>query len=231
MTQTEVHTDPAQVAAEKLVEVAGRGGHVAVAGGSTPREAYRRAAAAGRDWSGAHVWFGDERCVGADAEHSNFRMVSESLLDALEGPQPTVHRMAGELGPHEGARAYEAELREAFGGEDVPTLDLVLLGLGPDAHTASLFPHDAALEQEERWVTGVDSPGMAPLVPRITLTLPAINAAREVVFLVAGADKADAVTRAFSGPPDPGAPASLVAPRSGALTVLLDDAAAARLAA
>lgn len=231
MTQTLVHSDPAGLAAEKLVEVAQRGGHIALAGGSTPREAYRRAAAAGADWSAAHIWFGDERCVGATEEHSNFRMVVESLLDGPDGPQPTVHRMAGELGPHEGARAYEAELRDAFGGEDLPTLDLVLLGLGPDAHTASLFPNDAALEADDRWAVGVDSPGMAPLVPRITLTLPVINAAREVVFLVAGADKAEAVTRAFSGRPDPAAPASLVAPGAGTLTVLLDDAAAARLAA
>ena len=104
--------------------------------------------------------------------------------------------------------------------------DLILLGMGPDAHTCSLFPGDDALAERERRVVGVDQPGMAPLVARITLTLPVVNAAKAAVFLVTGADKAEAVARAFAGPPDPRAPASLV---EGAVTLVCDPAAASEL--
>ena len=130
--------------------------------------------------------------------------------------------MQGELGPHDGAAAYERELDES--GPEV--FDLMLLGLGPDAHICSLFPSDEALGERRRRVFGVETPGMAPLVPRITLTLPVVNATNRKVFLVTGEDKADAVARAFSGRPDPRAPGSLV---QGEVTVLLDQAAAARL--
>jgi 6-phosphogluconolactonase len=136
--------------------------------------------------------------------------------------------MEGERGPADGAKAYEEALIEEFGDVE-PRLDLVLLGLGPDMHTASLFPGDDALGAEGRRVVGVETPGMAPLVPRITLTLDAINAARDVVFLIAGEDKADAVAGAFGDAPGPHAPASLVRPDAGNLTLLLDPAAAARL--
>ena len=154
-------------------------------------------------------------------------MVREALLDRIDGAPPTVKRIAGERGPDEAADTYDAELRAAF-GQAVPQLDLVLLGLGPDAHTASLFPGDAALGERERLAVGVETPGMAPLVSRVTITLPVVNAAREVVFLVSGEDKAEAVARAFSGAEDPSAPASLVHPASGAPT-LLADAEAVRL--
>jgi 6-phosphogluconolactonase len=195
-----------------------------LAGGSTPRAAYEQAAEADIDWSGATVWFGDERCVGPDHEHSNFAMVKQALLDRL-ATQPDVKRIEGERGPDDAAAAYEEQLRAAF-GEGVPRLDLVLLGLGPDAHTASLFPGDPALDERERPAVGVETPGMAPLVSRVTLTLPVVNAARDVVFLVSGEDKAEAVARAFDGPADPGAPASLVRPAPGTLTLLLDPGAA-----
>ena len=108
--------------------------------------------------------------------------------------------------------------------------DLILLGLGPDAHTASLFPGDAALGERERLAVGVETPGMAPLVSRVTLTLPVLDAGKEVVFLISGEDKAEAVARAFGDAPDPSAPASLVRPASGP-TLLLDPPAAARLGA
>ena len=114
----------------------------------------------------------------------------------------------------EGAAAYERTLEGSF-GDAVPEFDLLFLGLGPDCHTASLFPGAAQLGERERHAVGVDAPGMAPLVSRVTLTLPVLNAARDVVFLVAGADKADAVARAFSGRRDPDAPASLVEPAAG----------------
>jgi 6-phosphogluconolactonase len=200
-----VSDDPAGVAAERLAAAAG--GHIALSGGSTPRAAYERAAAMGVDWTGTTFWFGDDRAVAPDHEHSNFRMARETLLDGIDGA--AVERIRGELGHEEAAGDYERRLRAAF-GDGLPRLDLVLLGLGPDAHTASLFPRDAALGESERLAVGVPTPGMAPLVSRVTLTLPVLNNGKEVVFLVAGEDKREAVHRAFSGARDPDAPASLV---------------------
>jgi 6-phosphogluconolactonase len=194
---------------------------VCITGGSTPRKAYELVGAERPDWTGVDVWFTDERCVPPDHEHSNYRMANDALLSRIGGA--TVHRMQGELGPEQGAAEYEREF-EAAGR---PELDLILLGIGPDAHTCSLFPGDDALGERERPVVGVETPGMAPLVSRVTLTLPVVNASRRIVFLVTGEDKADAVARAFSGRRDPMAPASLV---EGNATVLLDEAAARRLA-
>jgi 6-phosphogluconolactonase len=217
--------DPAAAVAERLAEAAGTGAHIVLTGGSTPRAAYQRAAQSGTDWGGATVWFTDERCVPADHPDSNYGMVKATLLDGLPaGSGPAVHRMRGEDGPEEGARAYAEELRGAL-GEGVPRLDLMLLGMGPDGHVASLFPDSPELEESEHPVVGVPSPGMAPLHPRISLTLPVLNAARSVIFLVAGAEKAEAVARARTGPPSPDVPASLVAP-DGALLWILDPAAA-----
>jgi 6-phosphogluconolactonase len=227
VTEREVVADPGAAAAERLAAAVRAREQIALTGGSTPRVAYERLAGIDLDWSGCELWFGDERCVPPEDELSNFGMARDALLDRIRGPAPTVHRMAGELGPHEAAVAYERELRERFDGVPVQ-LDLVLLGLGPDAHCASLFPNQASLNERRRLVVGVEKAGHPPLVPRVTLTLPAINAAREVVFLVAGESKAEAVRRAFAGP-DPAAPASLVAPASGALTWLLDPAAASLL--
>lgn len=212
-----VSDDPAQEAAELL---AAASGHVAITGGSTPRIAYERAAELREDWSGVDFWFTDERCVPPEHEHSNFGMADRALLSRAEGA--TVHRMHGELGPEDGAAAYENELGE-FGPD---ALDLILLGVGPDAHICSLFPGDDALGERERRVVGVDTPGMAPLVARITLTLPVVSGSGRVFFLVTGEDKAEAVQRVFSGPPDPRAPGSLV---EGNVVALLDSAAAARL--
>jgi 6-phosphogluconolactonase len=212
-----VTDDPAGAAADLL---AAAEGHVCITGGSTPRKAYEAVAEARPDWSGVEFWFTDERCVAPDHEHSNYRMADEALLSRVSGA--TVHRMKGELGPEQGAADYERAL-EAAGR---PTFDLILLGIGPDAHTCSLFPGDDALGERDRQAVGVETPGMAPLVPRITLTLPIVSASRRIVFLVTGEDKADAVARAFSGRRDPMAPASLV---EGEITLLLDDAAARRL--
>jgi 6-phosphogluconolactonase len=212
-----VSDDPADAAVALLKEVSGQ---LCITGGSTPRAAYERVAELRPDWSDVEIWFTDERCVPPDHEHSNFRMANEALLTRVAGA--TVHRMKGELGPAEGAADYERQYEAA----DEPTFDLILLGLGPDAHTCSLFPGDEALGERDRPVVGVETPGMAPLVSRISLTLPVVSGSRRIVFLVTGADKADAVARAFTGPPDPSAPASLV---DGEVTVLLDEAAAGRL--
>jgi 6-phosphogluconolactonase len=218
--ELQVSDDPAGVAAEMM---AGVSGQMVVTGGSTPRAAYGRLSAMRDDWTDVELWFTDERCVPPEHEHSNYRMVNDSLLDRAEGAR--AHRMEGELGPREGAAAYERALGDVF-GEELPVFDFVLLGLGPDAHTCSLFPGDDALGERERRVVGVERPGMAPFVARITLTLPVVNAARRAVILVTGEDKAEAVTRAFAGPPDPRAPASLV---EGDLTLVCDPAAASQL--
>ena len=217
-----VSDDPARETAELLAAATG---HVTLTGGSTPRAAYERLASMEVDWPKATLWFGDDRCVPPDHEHSNYRMTKQALLDRLEGDQPAVERIEGEQGPYEGAARYEHRLRETL-GDEVPRFDLILNGLGPDAHTASLFPGDPALGERERLAIGVETPGMAPLVSRVTLTLPVMNAARSVLFLVSGEDKAEAVARAFSGAEDPSAPASLVRPESGSLTLLLDPPAA-----
>ena len=221
--------DVAGAAAERMAETVRAGGHIALSGGSTPRAAHERVSGLDLDWSRTVLWFGDDRAVPPDHEHSNYLMAKTSLLDRIAGPSPEVHRIQGELGHERAADAYEEELRAAFGADAAPSIDLLLLGLGPDAHCASLFPGDSALGERDRWVVGVDTPGMAPLVSRVTVTLPVLNAAREVVFLISGKDKADAAARAFADAPGPDAPASLVRPDPGRLTVLLDPPAAARL--
>src|SRR3954452_2567337 len=216
----------AEDAARLLVEAAERGGHIVITGGSTPKAAYNRAAELGADWSRTEIWFSDERCVGPEHEHSNFRMAQESLLSKIE-PR-AVHRMQGERGPGEGAAEYQKELAATFGDEAVPQFDLIVLGIGPDAHCASLFPNNSELGIKDRSVAGVEQPGMAPLVPRITLTLPVLNAGAEVVFLVSGEEKAEAAAPAFNGRPAPDAPSSLVQPR-GELILLCDAPAASHL--
>jgi 6-phosphogluconolactonase len=214
--------DPAAGVAGMLCEVAAAGGHIVLTGGSTPAKAYQMAAERLPDWSGATTWFGDERCVPPDHEWSNYAMANSSLFSRVAAP-PAVRRMEGELGPDAGAGAYEALIREQLGAE--PRWDLLLLGLGPDAHTASLFPSKPEKDDVSRLVVGVPEAGMDPQVPRISLTLPAINSARHVVFLVTGESKRDAVRRAFVGE-DPASPAARVRPLTGELTVLLDRAAA-----
>jgi 6-phosphogluconolactonase len=209
MAELRIVDNPAAEAAEVIAEAVQAGAHIALAGGSTPKAAYGMVAERELDWSGATLWFGDERCVPPDDEDSNYRMAKEALLDQIGGEPPTVKRMHGEKGPHAGAEDYERELRETL-GEQIPRLDLVLLGLGPDAHTASLFPNQPAVEVTDRAAVGVEEAGMPPEVPRVTLTLPAINAARRRVFLISGSDKADAVRRAFKSESSEDAPASLV---------------------
>jgi 6-phosphogluconolactonase len=214
--------DPAAEVAELLCDAAAAGGHVVLTGGSSPARAYSLAAERDTNWSGATIWFGDERCVPPDHEWSNYAMAEKTLLSRLS-PHPAIHRMPGELGPEAGAAAYAALTLEHLGPE--PRWDLLLLGLGPDAHTASLFPSKPEKDETSRLVVGVPEAGMEPQVPRITLTLPAINAARHVVFLVTGESKREAVRRAFVDE-DPASPAARVRPPAGELTVLLDPAAA-----
>jgi 6-phosphogluconolactonase len=223
-----VEENPAAVVAEMLGEAAGAGGHIVLTGGSTPKLAYEMASRADVDWSRATVWFSDERCVSPEHGLSNFRMANDSLMGRLnKDVRPTVMRMEGELGPEAGSASYEASVRQHLGAD--PRWDLLLLGLGPDAHTASLFPTKPEVEERSRLVVGVELAGMEPQVPRISLSLPALNAGRCTVFLVTGADKAGAVARAFGSSPDPSSPAAHVRPRFGELLVVLDAAAAKEL--
>jgi 6-phosphogluconolactonase len=228
----EIVDDPARAASAMLLSAMLGGGDVVLTGGSTPKPAYEELAravrAVGHDLRDTTVWFSDDRCVAPDDELSNYRLVKQSLLDPLaDMPRPAVRRIRGELGPEEAAEAYERELDEA--GE--PEFSLVLLGIGPDGHLASMFPDQASLSERSRLVVGVPESGLEPFVPRVTLTLPALANAEQVVFLVTGAGKADAVAAAF-GPdtePDPHVPSSMLVPLAKELTVLLDSAAAARL--
>jgi 6-phosphogluconolactonase len=223
-----VDENPAAPVAALLTETAAAGGQIVLTGGSTPKLAYETAARAGTDWSRATVWFSDERCVPPEHGLSNFRMANDALIGRLNKDlRPTVMRMEGELGPEAGSASYEATVREYLGGD--PRWDLLLLGLGPDAHTASLFPGNPEVEERRRLVIGVELAGMEPQVPRISLTLPALNAARRVVFLVTGKDKAKALARAFGESPDGDSPAAHVRPRAGQLLVFCDPAAAKEL--
>lgn len=226
-----VSEDPAVECAERLAAAAGRGGHIVLTGGSTPAAAYERAADIAVSWARACLWFGDERCVMPGDGRSNYAMARRTLLDRVSGSPPRVCRMHAEHGPEEGAAAYARDLARAFGADATPAFDLILLGLGPDGHCASLFPDRPEVQERQRAVVGVPEAGLDPFVPRVTLTLPVLNAAREVIFLVAGEAKAEAVRRAFGdGAGSSSVPASLVRPDSGRLTLLLDPPAAARLA-
>ncbi|HWE09841.1 MAG TPA: 6-phosphogluconolactonase [Solirubrobacteraceae bacterium] len=230
--ELEILDDPARGCAALMVGAALGDGHIVLTGGSTPRTAYGHFVAAvrtvGIDVSNTTFWMGDERCVDPDDERSNFRMIKESLLDPLGSDnQPVFHRMKGELGPRDGAADYEHILREA----GPPEFDLVLLGIGPDGHCASLFPGQDTLSERARPVVGVREAGLEPFVPRISLTLPALSGGRHVAFLAAGESKAPAIAAAF-GPdaqPDPSVPSSMLAPDAKLISVLVDPAAAAEL--
>lgn len=226
----EVVEDPAHSCAALMVGAASADGDIVLAGGSTPKAAYAHFVQAVEkvelDLAGTTLWIGDERCVPPEDERSNYRMIDESLLAPLHHV-PAVRRMLGELGPEEGAADYEQALRDA----GHPRFDLMLLGIGPDAHTLSLFPGQPTLLERERLVVGVPEAAHEPFVPRISMTLAAVALAQRVVVLASGEAKAQAILEAF-GPeaePDPSVPASMLAGVAKDLIVLLDPAAAAQL--
>jgi 6-phosphogluconolactonase len=195
---------------------------IALAGGSTPRAAYGRLGAEHLPWDRVDVLLGDERWVSPEDPASNARLLRESLLAQGPGQQACFHPVPTQLPtPEEGARAYAELLVQLCGGEP-PTLDVVLLGLGEDGHTASLFPGTSAPLVRDRWVTLGEGKGL----PRITLTAPALSAARTVIFLVSGAGKRQALERLLDPEESPErTPARLVSPRAEVL--ILADAAAA----
>jgi len=223
----------ARAAADRIVDAAAsaitaRGRFtIALSGGSTPRAMFQLLASDAYrtriEWARVDVCFGDERCVPPDDPASNYRMAREALLDHVPA---RVHRMRGEDEPAAAAAAYERELRELFG--EAPRFDIVLLGMGDNGHTASLFPGLRAVEERERWVVAEYVAEVS--MWRLTLTPVVLNAAAEVLFLVAGADKADMLHRVLEGARDPVAlPAQVVAPRDGRLAWLVDAGAAAKL--
>jgi 6-phosphogluconolactonase len=199
--------------------------HLALSGGTTPARTYELLGRRPEAFAGVEVWFADERCVGPDDEQSNYRLAAETLVGPASLADNAVHRMRGELGPEEGAAAYASELlgRVAPDGEPVPALDLVVLGIGPDGHVASLFPGapTLAVPDDEVCLGVEDSPKPPP--ERITLSLAVLRAARSCLLLATGASKADAVA-AMLGEPSRHVPASLL--RRERLTVIVDDAAA-----
>jgi 6-phosphogluconolactonase len=196
------------------------GAHIALAGGETPRRTYELLAEQLEDWAGVEIWFGDERAVGPDDPESNYRMAQETLLTGDTGPM--VHRIEGERGAEEAAAAYGSLLQGRLPGDrGVPVLDLALQGLGPDGHTASLFPGNPAVVADGLCVAVHDAPKPPP--DRITLTVPVLRASRSIVFLATGEEKAEAV-RGLLGDPTPDVPASLL---GGDRTEAIVDRAAA----
>jgi 6-phosphogluconolactonase len=212
----------AAVVAARLARAARDGGNVVLTGGKTPERAYTDAAKREGDWSGVELWWGDERCVPPDHEHSNYGMAKRTLLDRIDREPRAVHRIKGELGKDEAAAKYDRELDDA-------TLDLLLLGVGRDGHVASLFPNAPTLRQR-RGVLPAEAQ-LEPFVDRVTMSIPTLCGAREILFLLVGAEKAEAARRAFAQKRGPETPASLVRSREGRTTAILDRAAAAKLPA
>jgi 6-phosphogluconolactonase len=209
---------------------------IAISGGSTPKRMFALLADQTKPfysevpWDGIHLFWVDERCVPPTDPESNYRMTYETMLQYVPLPTARVYRMEGELQPEVAAARYESRIRNAFKleGAETPTFDLILLGMGDDAHTASLFPHTAGIDEMNAIV-------MANHVPqkdtwRITLTWPVINQARAVAFLIEGAAKAEVLHDVLLGKYDPESkPSQLIRPANGQLTLLLDRAAAAKL--
>jgi 6-phosphogluconolactonase len=240
-----VEPDPAALArraAQYFVELAEKAAaargqaRIAISGGSTPKAAFTLLADAEQPWrtrmpwSKLDLWWMDERCVPPDDPDSNYRMTREAMLDHVPLKPEQIHRMEGELEPEAAAAHYESELRNSFRleGAELPQFDAVQLGMGPDGHTASLFPHTQALFELGR--LAVPNHVEARDSWRVTLTWPVINRAAAVFFLIGGADKAQILKEVFTGTRDPQRlPSQLIRPAGGILTLLLDRAAAALL--
>jgi 6-phosphogluconolactonase len=212
----------ARRAGELLAEAAHDGGHIALSGGKSPELAHETAAKLQRDWGKVELWWGDERCVPPDDERSNYAMAKRTLLDRIEGGPPrAVHRVRGDLESKAAAAEYDAALQKV-------RLRLNILGIGPDGHTASLFPNAPGLQERVRLAITAE-PGLDPFVPRVTMTPPMLGNADCVLFLATGEAKADAVRRAFAEPPSAATPASLIRSRDGQTIAVLDRSAAASI--
>lgn len=211
--------------------------HLALAGGATPRPAYELLSqpeyADLIAWSRVQVYWSDERLVPPDHPDSNYRLAAETLISRVPLPPQNVHRMRGELAPAAAAQAYEDELRSSLpAGEDgFPCFDLMMVGMGDDGHIASLFPGSPALREQQRWVVAAEhNQPPPPVVSRLTLTLPVINAAAKVLVIVTGEKKAERVRQALEEPSaSQELPVQWIKPTRGKLTWLLDAAAASSL--
>ena len=230
--EIEVLDHPARACGAMMVGAAIGGGDVVLTGGSTPKAAYAEFAEAvrivGLDLADTTFWMGDERCVAPDDPRANYRMIKESLLEPLADlTVPCLKRIKGELGPDAGAEEYEREVV----ADGPPEFDLLLLGLGSDGHTASMFPDKPAVTESAKLVAGVPEAGLEPFVPRVTFTFPLIAKAKRVVVLATGESKAQAVAEAFGPDSQARSARALVAAAGQAkeLLVLLDPPAAQRL--
>jgi 6-phosphogluconolactonase len=206
---------------------------IALSGGSTPKRLYSLLASdlyrVQIDWALVDVFWGDERCVPADSPDSNYYMAQETLLSRVPIPANQVHRMPADEADREAAALhYTQEMQRVFGSNGIPNFDLIQLGMGPEGHTASLFPHQDALKETQRLVMAVTVPKPPP--PRLTFTPPLLNAARHVQFLVTGDEKAEALKQVLEGPYQPDEyPAQIVRPQNGEVLWMLDTAAASLL--
>lgn len=229
-----------RAAAEYIVHIAqaaiAQRGHftIALSGGSTPKKLYGLLATepyrSQIDWAHVEVFWADERCVAPDDEESNYRLAHEVLLSKVPLSTTQIHRMPAEQADRDAAsETYANELRRVLTTTDgVPSFDLLQLGMGPEAHTASLFPHQSSLHEQERLVMPVTVPKPPP--PRLTLTPPVLNAAAHVLFLVTGAEKDEAVQAVLEGPYQPDEyPAQVVRPTHGEIIWMLDRGAAQKL--
>ena len=206
---------------------------IALSGGTTPRKLYGLLGSepyrSQIDWTLVHIFWSDERCVPPDSEESNYHLAHEVLLSKISIPAVQVHRMPADMSDRNAAsQEYTNEMRRVFGTDGIPNFDLIQLGMGPEGHTASLFPHQAALHEQQRLVVPVSVPKPPP--DRLTFTPPLLNAARNVLFLVTGNDKADALHAVLEDPYNPDEyPAQIVRPPNGEVTWMVDTAAAAKL--
>ncbi len=228
----------ARLFAEKVEDAIAKRGvaRVAISGGSTPQAAFKLLADPAHPfantipWDKLQLFWVDERCVAPDNPESNYGVCKQLLLDNVAIPSANVHRMEGELDPEEGASRYESTLRNSLKleGAESPAFDLLLLGMGEDGHTASLFPHTEALNELGRLCVANHVPQKDTW--RLTLTWAVINQAREVAFEMAGEGKTAIVAEVFTGPRDPERlPSQLIRPSNGRLLVQLDEVAAAKL--
>ena len=223
MTEPSIHVldDPATAVGELIAAHAREGGSIVLTGGNTPGKAYEHAARVEPDWNRVSVWWGDERCVPPDDDRSNYRLARTTLLDRLSVEPAEVHRIRGELQPADAAGEYDRELEGV-------ALDLLLLGIGPDGHIASLFPGSPQLAVRDRRVTSGPA-GLEPWVDRVTLTLPTLLSAARIVVLATGGAKAEAVSRAFGDDVSEEVPAGLLRTGVAPIELYLDPAAGGML--
>lgn len=206
---------------------------IALSGGTTPRKLYGMLGdepyRSQIDWALVDIFWSDERCVPPDSEDSNYLLAQQVLLNKIPIPAAQIHRMPADEPDRDAAsQAYTEEMRRIFATNGIPSFDLIQLGMGPEGHTASLFPHQASLHEQQRLVMPVSVPKPPP--PRLTFTPPILNAAHNVLFLVTGTDKADAVQAVLEGAYNPDEyPAQIVRPTHGEVVWMLDTKAASKL--